>query len=57
MLWKGCENVAYGGHSQYCYWLSLVTFSQTFHSDSQLLIARFNVYINFKTILFDLKQN
>ena len=57
MLWKGCENVANGGHSQYCNWLSLVTFSQTFHSDSQLLIARFNVYINFKTILFDLKQS
>ena len=57
MLWKGCENVANGGHSQYCNWLSLVTFSQTFLSDSQLLIARFNVYINFKTILFDLKQN
>ena len=41
----------------YCDWLSLVTFSQPFHSDNPLLITHFNVYINFKTILFIHKQD
>ena len=44
-LLKGCENVSNGfddGHFQYCEWLTLVLFSQPFHSVNGLFIRDFS---------------
>ena len=41
-LWKGCENLANEGHSQYREWPSLTRFSQPFHSVNSLLIVHSN---------------